>query len=368
MASIGERLRDPVVWSDASQIVKTVAAAVIAWVIARDVLGIAQPFLAPWAALLTVHATVYRTLARGAQQVGATVLGVLLAFAAGAALGVNAASLGIVLLVGMVVGATHSLRAESTTAAATALVVLLTGYAGDSPVLFARLLDTVIGIAVGLAINLLVWPPLHDRAAARRVDRLDDRIGALLSDMAERLREGGAEDDAEEWIERTRDIEHEVDSAWATVRRARESGRLNPRRGAADRVRASDDFAVLLTRFEQATAEARSMAHTMGGSTGSLPNWDRAFREIFIDLLGRTGRAITEADAEALEQVREDVEAAARSLSSGDESLLNPRHGALLVNLRNIADAMASVARAQPVRSRAPDPRALPRRHRVSPS
>ncbi len=45
MASVGERLRDPVVWSDASQILKTVAAAVIAWVIARDVLGIAQPFL-----------------------------------------------------------------------------------------------------------------------------------------------------------------------------------------------------------------------------------------------------------------------------------------------------------------------------------
>lgn len=368
MAPVGERLRDPVVWSDASQIVKTVAAAVIAWVIARDLLGIAQPFLAPWAALLTVHATVYRTMARGAQQVGATVLGVLLAFAAGAALGVNAASLGIVLLVGMVAGATHSLRAESTTAAATALVVLLTGYAGDSPVLFARLLDTVIGIAVGLAVNLLVWPPLHDRAAARRVDRIDDRIGALLTDMAERLREGGAEDDAEEWVERTRDIEHEVDSAWATVRRARESGRLNPRRGAADRVGASDDFGALLTRFEQATAEARSMARTMGGSTRSLPHWNRAFREVFIDLLARTGKAITDADAEGVEQVREDVEAAARSLSSGDESLLNPLHGALLVNLRNIADAMASAARAQPVRSRAPDPRALQRRHRMSPS
>ena len=54
--------------------------------------------------------------------------------------------------------------------------------------------------------------------------------------------------------------------------------------------------------------------------------------------------------------MREDVEAAARSLSSGDESLLNPLHGALLVNLRNIADAMASVARAQPVRSPRPGP------------
>ena len=368
MNALRDRLRDPVVWGNAFLLVKAAGAAVLAWVIARSVLGLAQPFLAPWAALLTVHATVYRTLARGAQQVGATVLGVLLAFAAGAALGVNAASLGIVLLVGMVVGATHSLRAESTTAAATALVVLLTGYAGDSPVLFARLLDTVIGIAVGLAINLLVWPPLHDRAAARRVDRLDDRIGALLSDMAERLREGGAEDDAEEWIERTRDIEHEVDAAWATVRRARESGRLNPRRGAAERVRASDDFADLLARIEQAAAETRSMARTMGGSTGALQHWNQAFREVFIDLLVRTGTAVTEADAGGLEQVREDVEAAARSLSSGNESLLNPLHGALLVNLRNIADAMASVARAQPVRSRAPDPRALSRRQRVSPS
>src|SRR5215207_11614893 len=116
MAPSGERLRDPVLWTDLSQIVKTCLAAVIAWVIARDVLEIAQPFLAPWAALLTVHATVYRTFARGAQQVGAAVLGVLLAYAAEAALGVNAASLGLVLVVGMLAGATRSLRAESTTA------------------------------------------------------------------------------------------------------------------------------------------------------------------------------------------------------------------------------------------------------------
>ena len=85
MAAVRERLRDPVVWGNAFLLVKAVGAAVLAWVLARSVFGLAQPFLAPWAALLTVHATVYRTFTRGLQQVAAAVLGVLLAFAAGAA-------------------------------------------------------------------------------------------------------------------------------------------------------------------------------------------------------------------------------------------------------------------------------------------
>lgn len=90
------------------------AAAGLAWVVAKAVFGLPQPFLAPWAALLTVHATVYRTFARGLQQVGAAVLGVLLAFAAGAVFGVNAASLGVMLLLAMAAGTTRALRDEST--------------------------------------------------------------------------------------------------------------------------------------------------------------------------------------------------------------------------------------------------------------
>ena len=67
------RLRDPVVWTDGFQLVKTVGAAVLAWVVAVSVLDLPQSFLAPWAALLTVHATIYRTFAHGMQQVTAVV-------------------------------------------------------------------------------------------------------------------------------------------------------------------------------------------------------------------------------------------------------------------------------------------------------
>jgi len=112
-----DRLRDPVWWTNALQIVKTVLAAVVAWVLAVYVFDIEQAFLAPWAALLTVHATVYRTLRRGVQQVGATVLGVLVAFALGSVFGLNALSLGLAILIGLIAGSVRGLRAETTTAA-----------------------------------------------------------------------------------------------------------------------------------------------------------------------------------------------------------------------------------------------------------
>ena len=81
MWRVRNRLHDPLTWVEVLQLLKTVAAAVIAWVIAVDVLSLPQSFLAPWAALLVIHATVYRTLARGLQQAAAAVIGVLLAFA-----------------------------------------------------------------------------------------------------------------------------------------------------------------------------------------------------------------------------------------------------------------------------------------------
>src|SRR4051812_47602015 len=103
------RLRDPVAWTHGLQLIKTAAAAVLAWVLAVHVFDIAQPFLAPWAALLTVHATIYRTFRRGLQQVGATVLGVLIAFSVGALLGLDALSLAITLLLALLVGSVKGL-------------------------------------------------------------------------------------------------------------------------------------------------------------------------------------------------------------------------------------------------------------------
>ena len=342
------RLRDPIWWTDALQIVKTVAAAVVAWVIAVYVFDIEQAFLAPWAALLTVHATVYRTFRRGAQQVGATVLGVLVAFAAGSLLGVNALSLGVVVLAGLLAGSVRGLRAETTTAAATALVVLLTGYSDDGDMLVSRLLDTGIGISVGLLVNLVVWPPLRDGSAAHQVDAIDDKIGELLSHIAGTLRHGTADIDG--WIARTAELDHDIEHAWSVVRQARESGRLNPRRAAAPRMRAAAGFDAILDRLEQAVAEIRSMARTIRLGAVAPEDWDPSFRTPWLELLERAGAAVSGADRPAIEAVRADLDDFAGDLDVDElPDGFWPAYGALLVNVRNILAALDVVADAQPV-------------------
>ncbi len=319
--------------------------------LAVEVLSLPQSFLAPWAALLTMHATVYRTAARGLQQAAAAVAGVLLAFAAGAVLEVGWVSLALVLLAALAVGTLRPMRAESTTAAATALVVLLAGYSEDGSMLLARVGDTFIGIATGLAVNLVVWPPLRDRIAARRVDDLDDRLGALLMEMAEDLR-GDEAPDPDGWVERTRALDHGIDEAWADVRGARESGRLNLRRGAAQRVRDAGDLGAVLVGLEQAVADTRSMARTIERA-GPIATWDPGFRDAWLGILGRAGDAVRDADPDEVRRVCDDLEDAAHELpEAGGNGASRPVHGALLVNLRNILEAMAPVAAAQPVRVR----------------
>jgi hypothetical protein len=203
---------------------------------------------------------------------------------------------------------------------------------------------------------MLVWPPLRDRVAARQVDVIDDRLGALLADMAEALRDGRDAVDPDHWLERTRDLDRDVGDAWAVFGQARESGRLNLRRAAGARVRASHDLAPLLARLEQAIADTRSMAGTIGRADRG-EDLDPRFREAWVALLARAGDAVVAADAAAIERVRRDLEADAPAITGAIGDLApRPVHGALVVNLRNVLDAMDAVAEAQPVSVRAPRP------------
>ncbi len=344
-----EKLRDPVAWTEAIQVVKTVVAAVVAWIVAKQVFGLPQPFLAPWAALLVVHATVYRSFWKGAKQITATVVGVILAWAVGNTLGLDPAAIAVMLLAALAIGQVRWLKEEGSTAAATALIVLTTGFSDADHVLIGRLWDTAIGVGVGVVVNALVWPPLRDLTAARAIEKVGRRVGDLLADIAEECRDECSEEHVDAWVRRSQDLDLEVDDAWAMVRQARESGRLNPRKESAV-VRTPGEFGEILDRTEQALAEIRSLARTMGHSITDSNQWDDGFRERWTGLLREVAWAIQNPDARRLGEVRTKLGALAADYSDENLSSLHwPEYGGLILNLRNIATAMDRVAASDPV-------------------
>ena len=194
------------------------------------------------------------------------------------------------MLIGLAAGSVRGLRGEATTAAATAIVVLTTGYSDDGGMLAARLLDVGIGVAVGMLVNLLVWPPLRDRGAAHQIDVIDDRIGDLLCEIAGGLRAGTPETD--DWIERTEELDEDIDEGRRVLGQARESGRLNPRPAKRRRMRATEDFAGVLTASARPWPRRAAWSAPSRSPASSRARWDPAFRDAWLELLRRTGEAV----------------------------------------------------------------------------
>ncbi|MCW2847362.1 MAG: hypothetical protein JWR90_1336 [Marmoricola sp.] len=332
---------DPVVVVDLLQNAKAALAGVLAWVVALDVLGLEQPFLAPWAAVLVVHATVYRTVSRGGQQVAATFAGVFLAWACGAVFGVDPLGMGVMLVVSFLLGRHRWLRDEATTVATTGIVVLATNSIGQSNLLASRLVDTTVGIAVGLLVNLLVWPPLRDRAAWARADELPQDLADVLAEMSAGMSPDLEPADTEPWISRLRRLDTRIDEAWRLLGQARESGRFNLRRS---RPAGLDDLTRTLHLLEQAVADALSMARTLATSAEHATLWSEEFRAPWKRLLGEAAEAISAHDTERLDAIRVQLGELAESLST--DSLPGSawyEYGGLLVNLRNVVGAFITV-------------------------
>ena len=247
----------------------------------------------------------------------------------------------MLLLVAMLVGRVPWFGPESITITTTALIVLTTGWSEDS-LLLARLLDTALGVATGLAVNAVVWPPLLRHTAVASMLALDEGIGGLLQDIGRRLASGPVDDCVDTWVERTRELEGTVTEAWSLVRQSSEAARLNPRRQARE-VRDPQLWLDRLRRREQALAELRSMVRTLGTAVPSEAPWADPFGRAWPELLVGVGEAVHAADAAGVGEVRQRLEQLVEDLEAAGLTSHWPVHGALVVNLRNLLDELDAV-------------------------
>lgn len=355
MTRLREFVRRPEFSTDLLQILKSVVAATAAWWFSREVLDSMLPFLAPWTALLTVHATVHRSLSRGAQTTVASTIGVGLSFLIGAYLGVNVWTFALALFVGLAGARLSWIRDEGVAIATTAIFILGSGFSEQQPLLLDRIIEVGVGVGIGVLVNLLIIPPLRDQQAARYVDSINRRMGDVLINMADEFSTSWETDKADAWRQKTESMSDELDTAWQSVRFARESRRSNPRyrlphsgrRTAGQTV----SYEEILQRVDEGISHLRHLARTLHEAAYSEGAWDERFRERWGTIVRDAGHAIADPDAQ-VDPIYDRITALAREMAADQELPEEtwPLYGSLLSSMRHIAVIVDDVASAREAR------------------
>ena len=210
-----------------------IAGATVAAFVVAEAVGLADPppLVAALTALLVVQATLASTLVNGVQRVLAVVLGVVLA-------------VGFVSVVGLkLVEPRHPRRgldrrgpdppAGPATAEVpiSAMLVLGAGYAsGAESTGVGRIVETLIGAAVGVLVNVAFPPAVQTRFAGRAVAKYAGEIAGLLVDAATAMATGPSSPmTAQRWLEDARRLNRHAPQVDRALADADESRRLNMR-------------------------------------------------------------------------------------------------------------------------------------------
>jgi uncharacterized membrane protein YccC len=238
---------------------KSALAAVISWELARRLSGDAPPVLAALTALLVTQLTVVETITESLQRVGSVVVGVLLAVLLAGLLGLQWWSIGLVIFGSLAVGQVLRLGSQRIEVPISALLVLAVG--GQPGAAGTRVLETLIGAAVGVAVNVVVAPPVYVQPAGEAIVELAEAMARLLRNAGEALARGWSGEDAYDRLRQARELDGPLGRARRALGRAEDSLRLNPRRRRVGDP--SSDMRAALTGLEHGAILVRGLFRSL---------------------------------------------------------------------------------------------------------
>ncbi len=223
VADLVKRRSDPVV----VQTLRSAAAATIAYAVALELSSEPAPLTAPLTALLVVQVTLYATLTTGIRRVNAVVVGVVIAIAFSALVGLSWWSLGLIILASLTAG--HFARVSEFVPEVAISAMLVLGVTQVTNTAWDRVLETLIGAVVGLLFNFLLAPPVWVETAGKSILDLSRRMRQLLLHMAEELGSHTPVERAAARLHEARRLDQDIAQVDAALRQAEDSVRLNPR-------------------------------------------------------------------------------------------------------------------------------------------
>ncbi len=214
--------------ASAARALRLSLAAVAAYVVAHRLSGDAKPVTAALTALLIVQVTFFGTITETLRRIVSVLAGVSLAIAASLLVGLTWWSLASIVLVSILVGQVLRLGPHLLEVPISAMLILAAGGAGVNAL--DRVVETVIGAAVGLLVNVVVPQRPRTRSAGMAVERFAEAVARLLERVAAALHDGPVSADlAGAWLDDARTLTKRVESIERELDEASESRRLNPR-------------------------------------------------------------------------------------------------------------------------------------------
>ncbi len=300
-------------------------AAVASYVVADALLSGAVPILAPLTALLVVEVTLAASVTSGVQRIISVVAGVFIAVGFSALVELSWWSLGGLIAASIVIGQLLKLGPHLLEVPISAMLVLAVG--GAEAAARDRIVETLIGAFVGIAVNLMFPPAVRPGTAAAAVESFAEEIADLLDRAGAELFQALSQEQAFSWLEEARGLTRHVQPVDRALAHVEASRRLNPRalgvpdsqhslRGGAD---ALEHTVVAVRSMFRSLFDA--IAEGSGPGTEQAEDLRLAFAVLLQDLatavraFGRLVRAEIDSGAEVEE----------RALAAALETLLDAR-------------------------------------------
>lgn len=209
------------------QSVRSAAAATLAYVVALRFSSEPAPLTAPLTALLVVQVTLYATLKTGIRRVNAVVAGVVIAILFSLLVGLTWWSLALIILASLAVG--HLVRVSEFVPEVAISAMLVLGVTQVGGTAWARVLETLIGAAVGLVFNLVLAPPVWVEAAGESIEDMARRMRQLMLRVGEEAAGRTPFIQAAAQLHEARQLDHDIVEVDAALSQAEDSLKLNPR-------------------------------------------------------------------------------------------------------------------------------------------
>jgi hypothetical protein len=213
--------------SAALRALRLTGAAVASFVVADALLSGVVPILAPLTALLVVEVTLAGSLTSGVQRIISVVAGVFLAVGFSALVQLSWWSLGGLIAASIVVGQLLKLGPHLLEVPISAMLVLAVG--GAEAAARDRIVETLIGAFVGVAVNVMFPPAVRPATAAAAVESFAEEIAELLDRAGAELFQALSQEQALRWLEDARELTRHVPRVDRALAHVEASRRLNPR-------------------------------------------------------------------------------------------------------------------------------------------